>query len=198
MISLPTNSSFRSKRPAGFTLAEVLIAAGIGSIIMLGVLSVFIHLVKTGVRTGHYSGMEAQTRLAFEQLGIDARMSNKIISNFTSGAITSFTLTIPNSDLSAEAQYTYVYDTSNPQNKKLVLVPGNNPAGTTGRRTLITNIKNLTFLRYNSSSVLIPTSTVSDDTVKHIQISISVSRAGSGVVEASQVIRSSAFTLRNI
>lgn len=165
---------------------------------MLGVLSVFIHLVKTGVRTGHYSSMEAQTRLAFEQLGIDARMSNKIISNFTSGAITSFTLTIPNSDLSAEAQYTYVYDTSNPQNKKLVLVPGSNPAGTTGRRTLITNIKNLTFLRYNSSSVFIPTSTVSDDTVKHIQISISVSRSGSGVVEASQVIRSSAFTLRNI
>lgn len=198
MTSSRTNSLFRIKRPAGFTLAEVLIAAGIGSLVMLGVMSVFILLVKTGVRTGNYSGMEAQTRLAFEQLGIDARMSNKIISNFTSGAITSFTLTIPNSDLSAAAQFTYVYDTSNAQNKKLVLVPGNNPAGTTGRRTLITNIKNLTFLRYNSSSVLIPASTVSDDTVKHIQISISVTRGGSGVAESSQVIRSSAFTLRNI
>ena len=198
MIYSPTKSLFSPKRLAGFTLVEVIIAASLGTIILAGVLATFLFLIKSGVRTNNYSIMESQTRLAFEQLGIDARMSNNITSNFTGSVITSFTLTIPDSTLSTQRQVTYVYDTSDPTNKKLAYVPGNNPAATAGRRILISRMSDLTFLRYSSASVLIPASTVSDAGVKHIQISCDVTRSAVGVTAATQVIRSSAFTLRNI
>ncbi len=196
------NNALRSsKRQRGFTLVEVMIAASIGSLILAGVLATALFLIKSGVRTSNYSVMETETRLAFEQLGIDSRMANSFTSNFTNGAITSFTMTIPDSTLSTQRQVTYVYDTSVATNKQLIVVPGNNPAATTGRKILVNNINNLTFMRYNSvggTSGFIPASTVSDVGVKHIQISISISRSTVGVAAATQVIRSSAFTLRNI
>jgi len=182
----------------GFTLVEVMISASLGSIILAGVLSTFLLLVRSGVRTSNYSVMETETRRAFEQLGIDARMSNNFVSNFTSGVITSFTLTIPSNDLLSQRQVTYGFDDSDSTNKKLYYVPGSNPAATAGRQTLVSKVTGLTFLRYDGSDTLIPASTTSDAGVKHIQISVGVSRADSGVASATQVIRSSAFTLRNI
>ena len=198
-----TKPNLYAKRRGGFTLVEVLVGATLGAMILSGVLSAYLMLAKSGMRTSNYSVMETQTRLAFEQLGIDSRMAQAFTSNFSGGVITSFTLTIPNTDLTASSAWTYVYDTSDPTNKKLVRVPGNSPSTTTGRRVLVSNITNLTFLRYSSTaagvSTLIPATTVSDAGVKHIQISISVSRGGAGgLAAATQVIRSSAFTLRNI
>jgi Tfp pilus assembly protein PilW len=198
MISSSPNPLSRRKRLAGFTLVELIISATLGSIILAGVLSTFLMLVRSGVRTSNYSVMESETRRAFEQLGIDSRMANNFTSNFTGGAITSFTLTIPNNTLTAQRQVTYGYDTSNPSNKTLFSVPGSDPTVTTGRLILVRKVNGLTFLRYDSSDTLIPTSTTSDAGVKHIQIQVSVSRADVGVAAATQVIRSSAFTLRNI
>jgi len=195
----PLSRPKRSKLRAGFTLVEVMIAASIGSMVLAGVLSTFLMLVRSGVRTSNYSVMEAETRRAFEQLGIDARMANNFVSNFTNGVITSFTLTIPSQDLTAQRQVTYGFDsTTDSTNKKLYYVPGSDPAVTTGRLILVSKVTGLTFLRYDGTGALIPASTVSDAGVKHIQASVSVSRADSGVAAATQVIRSSAFTLRNI
>lgn len=193
-------SNLRARRTRAFTLVEVLIAASIGSIVLAGVLASYLMLVRSGVRASNYSTMESQTRRAFEQLGIDARMANKIVSNFdpTGTVITSFTLTIPSHDLGTQRDVTYGFDTSNPKDKKFFMVPGPDPTILTGRQNLVSNVTNLTILRYDTSSTLVPPSTASDDTVKHIQISISVSRSASGVAAATQVIRSSAFTMRNI
>jgi len=185
-------------RSRAFTLVEVLIAASLGTIVMAGVLSAFLMLVRSGVRVSNYSVMETQTRRAFEQLGIDARMANKITSHFTGNAITAFTLTIPNNDLSSQRTVTYGYDASTSDDKKFFMVPGTSPSGTTGRLNLVSKVTSLTFLRYDTESALIPATTVSDAGVKHVQVSISVSRADSGVAAATQVIRSSAFTMRNI
>lgn len=193
-----SSSKLRARRIRAFTLLEVLIATTIGSIVLAGVLATVLMLVRSGVRVSNYSAMETQTRRAFEQLGIDARMANKIVSRFDGGAITSFTLTIPSHDLGSQREVTYGYDTSDPTNKKFFMVPGGSPTTTTGRLNLVTDVTNLTFLRYDTASTLVPVSTVSDDTVKHIQVSISVSRSATGVAAATQVIRSSAFTMRNI
>jgi prepilin-type N-terminal cleavage/methylation domain-containing protein len=189
---------FGRNRLAGFTFVELMIAASIGSIILAGVLTSFLLLVRSGVRTSNYSVMETETRRAFEQLGIDARMASAFSSTFTSGAITSFTLTIPNNDLTAVRQVTYGYDTSDSTNKKLFFVPGSNPNATSGRLVLVSKVNALTFLRYDATNTLIPSSTSSDAGVKHIQVSVSVSRSDVGVAAATQVIRSSAFTIRNI
>lgn len=186
-------ASRRVVRARGFTLVEILIAAALGAIIMAGVLSTFIVMGKTSIRVGNYSNMEGQTRRAFEQLGIDSRMASSYVSNFTGSAISSVTLTIPTSDLSAVYTVTYGY-----ANQTLYRVPGSDPTATTGRRILISGVTALTFNRYNTAAVLIPASTTSDSAVKHIQVTVTVLRSQSGVANATQVIRSTAFTMRNI
>ena len=84
MTSSPLNLRPK-RRNRAFTLVEVLIAASLGSIVLAGVLSSYLMLIRSGVRVANYSTMETETRRAFEQLGIDARMANNFTSNFTSG-----------------------------------------------------------------------------------------------------------------
>jgi prepilin-type N-terminal cleavage/methylation domain-containing protein len=197
------SSSFafaRSRRSGrrGFTLVELLIAMSLGTIVLAGVFSAFLMLVRSGMRTSNYSVMETETRRAFEQLGIDARMANNFTSIYTGNVITAFTLTIPSNDLTSQRQVTYGIDSSDSTNMKLYMVPGNDPTVTTGRLVLVSKVVGLTFLRYDANGTLIPASTTSDAGVKHVQASLSVRRVSSGIAAATQVIRSSAFTLRNI
>lgn len=186
------------RQTKGFTLVELMVAVGLSSIILAAVLSTFLMIVRSGMRSSNYSTMEAETRRAFEQLGIDARMANDFTATFTSGEITSFTLTIPNIDLTATSQVTYGYDSSDPNDKKIFVVPGNDPTVTAGRRNLINKVQDMRFLRYTATSTLIPAATTSSTGVKHIQVSVSVKRTGVGLASTTQIIRSSAFTLRNI
>src|SRR3954470_22743460 len=91
----------RLNRRGGFTLVEILMATTLSSIVLLGTLTAFLMLLRSGIRLSNYSMMESQTRRAFEQLGVDARMANGYVSNYNgSGVITSCTLTIPTQDLS--------------------------------------------------------------------------------------------------
>ena len=190
-----TLSGRRLNRRAGFTLVEVLMATSLSAIVLAATLTSFLMLLRSGIRMSNYSMMESQTRRAFEQLGVDARMANGYASIFTSGVITSCTLTIPSQDLSTLSQITYGFDSAN---GIFFSVPGTDPAGTTGRVDLVTNVQTMTFNRYDSTGTLIPAATTSDSGIKHIQISISVSRGTLGVASATQVIRSSSFTIRNI
>ncbi|MEO7412344.1 MAG: prepilin-type N-terminal cleavage/methylation domain-containing protein [Opitutaceae bacterium] len=196
MTSSFKQSAQGKKRLSGFTLVELMVAVTLGSIILGGVLSTFLMIVRSGVRASNYSMMEAQTRRAFEQLGIDARMANQFSAVFSGGNITSFTLTIPDVNQASETSVTYGYDTSDATNKKIYVVPGTNPATTTGRIDLISKVDAVDFLRYDAASALIPSGTTTG--VKHIQISVSVKRTGVGIAASTQTIRSSAFTLRNI
>jgi type II secretory pathway pseudopilin PulG len=182
-------------RAKAYTLVELLIAAGLSGIILTGVLATILMIMRSGVRTENYFAMEKETRQAFEQLGLDARGTKAFSSTFnSSGAVQSFTLTIPMSNGSGDYSITYGYDSAN---KLIYRVPGSNPSETTGRKTLINNVSQFSFARYDGSSTAITTS--SNAGIKHIQISVTVARSGSGgVVRASQTIRSSAFTLRNI
>lgn len=197
ITSLPERRSLKN-RSAGFTLTEVLMAASLSAMILAGVLSTSVLIIRSSVRASNYSIMEAETRRAFEQMGIDARMASDFSCVFTNGSITSFTLTIPNEDLSQIYYVTYGYDTSNSANRVIFIVPGNNPAATVGRRVLVNQVNAMTFLRYDATNILIPAATISNAGIKHIQMSVSVLRTGVGIANTTQVIRSSAFTLRNI
>ena len=198
ITSLPERRSLKN-RSAGFTLTEVLMAASLSAMILAGVLSTSVLIIRSSVRASNYSVMEAETRRAFEQMGIDARMASDFSCVFNPlGSITSFTLTIPNEDLSQIYYVTYGYDTSNSANQVIFTVPGNNPAATVGRRVLVNQVNAMTFLRYDATNTLIPAATTSNAGIKHIQMSVSVLRTGVGIANATQVIRSSAFTLRNI
>ena len=196
MITFPYNRKPLCRKLSAFTLVELIISASLGSIILAGVLTTFTLYVKSGIRAANYSIIEEQTRRAFTQLGIDARMANGYGSDFTSGVIKSFTLQIPNSANTDLTFMTYGYDGSG--KFTFFSVPGTDPTATAGRLNLISNITAVTIYRYNAAGTEIPAATTSDAGIKHIQISVSVSRSQSGVAAATQVIRSSAFTMRNI
>lgn len=193
MTSSPPDHRPRPPRAAGFTIVELMVSTALAAIIMTGVLTTFLMIGRSSLRLANYSMMETQTRNAFEQLGVDARMASDFTSIYTGGVITGFTLTIPNSDLTAVYQKTYGF-----ANSTFYVVPGADATVTAGRRNLITSVTSLTFHRYNISNALIPAATTSDADVKHVQASVSARRTGVGVAAATQVIRSTAFTIRNI
>ena len=183
----------RRSRVAAFTLVEVMVSAGLGALVMAGVITMFLMIGRSSVRVANYSDMEKQTRIAFEQMGIDARMASNLTSLRSGSEIKGFTLTIPTTDLvNPPNQVTYYYD-----NSTFYRVPGSDHTVTTDRRNLVANVSSLTFERYDKLQAAIPSSTVSDSTVKHIQVMVSAKRSGIGVAAATQVIRSAAFTIRN-
>ncbi len=197
-----------------------MIGASLGSMVFLGVLTTYLMLIRSGVRVQNYSLMETQTRNAFEQLGMDARMTSEMTSLDSAGGHTStrtsVTLTVPKNYTSTGNKVTYGYDSTN---KLFYLVPGDGvssgqvyiapgsgtpPAGQRilvgqfGLAALKLKVTSLAISRYDQTGNLIPATTASDGTTKHIQVSINVQGAASGVVAANESVVSASFTMRNI
>ncbi|MFT3784042.1 MAG: prepilin-type N-terminal cleavage/methylation domain-containing protein [Nibricoccus sp.] len=196
MTISPLHNISRKRASAGHTLVEVLIAATLASVMLAAVVAIGLMAMRSGVRSASYSDMETETRTAFQKLGIDARTANAFSSTFVGSQVSSITLMIPSSDyFSGGFRYvTYGYDSSA---KTIFSVPGNDPTATTGRAILIRNVISAAFLRYNQSSAEI--TGTSNTGIKHIQVSVTVARGGSGgVVQSIHTTRSTAFTLRNI
>ena len=198
-----------------FTLVEVMIGASLGSIVLLGVLTTYLMLLRSGVSASGFAEMESQARRTFEQFGIDARMANNLSSTTTTvggvTAVTSVTLTVPNNYTGTSNKVTYGWDSTN---QLFYLVPGDGTSsgqvyvapgagaaptgqqiliGKTGNALLNLKVTSVAFNRYDTSSA----STSSDTSAKHIQVSINVRRAAARVVSVDETILSSAFTMRN-
>ncbi len=200
----------------------MLIGGTLGSMVLAGVLSTFTMLLRSGVRAQNYAQMESQTRQAFEQLGIDARMASEMTSTDSTRSVgvsttrTSVTLTVPHNYTTTSNKVTYGYDSTN---QVFYLLPGDGtttgqvyvapgsgtpPAGQrllvgrTGNAALNLKVTSLTFSRHDQVGALIPATTVSDSTTKHIQVSINVRGAASGTVAANENVVSASFTMRNI
>ncbi len=201
---------------------EVMIGATLGSMVLGGVMTTYLMLMRSGMRAQNYAQMEVQTRVAFEQLGLDARMASNISTTDSTKAVgvtttrTSVTLTVPNKYTTTSNKVTYAYDSTN---KLFYLVPGDGTtsgqvyvapgSGTppTGQRILVgragsaaLNLKvtTLSFARHDQVGTLIPITTTSDSTCKHIQVSLNVQGAASGTVATNENVASASFTIRNI
>lgn len=178
-----------------------MISMSLALLILAGVFTAFIMIGRSGMRVINYSVMEAQTRRAFEQLAIDARMTNYFEAYYTGSVITGFKLKIPKEDLSGSDEIIYGYDTSSSSDGNRFY---RTVVATGVRSNLILGVKSLNILRYTPgtsapySPVLIPASTTSSTGIKNLQISVSVLRGGGGIMDTTQVIRSTAFTLRNM
>src|SRR3954470_19477604 len=98
----------RSRHDAGLTLVEVMIAGGIGSFVMTGVLSVVLMMGRSGVAAANYADMEAQSRRAVDEFAQDVRMSSDLTWNTSS----SITLTVPDNYTTTGNKVTYGYDNS--------------------------------------------------------------------------------------
>ena len=179
-------------RGAAFTLVELLVAVTLSAVVLLGVLTTTVQLMRTGLSITHYSEMESQVRVGLETLGHDLRSASAITWNNASD----LTLTVPQSDGST-AQVTYAWTGAS---QSLVRVPGANSTATAGRLTLITGIPSqaggapgLTFTRYDTAG----NPTASDTATKEIRVTLTVVRRAAIGPAATEIGVSETFVLRN-
>ncbi|MCX6953391.1 MAG: type II secretion system protein [Verrucomicrobia bacterium] len=167
-----------------FTLVELMVAAGISSFVLAGVLTASMQLMRSGVRLAQYSEMDSQLRSAFEQLGVDL----KAASAFTFNSATDITVTVAKSD-GTTAQYTYAWNSST---KIFYRVPGASSASTSGRLQLASGVSALAFSRFDTSG----NSASTDNATKRVKISLTATRSASGAARTTTT-DANTYTLRN-
>lgn len=173
------------RRRSAFTLPEVMIGASLGSVVLLGVMSTFLMLGRTGMNAANYSVSETEIRRGIEEFAQDARMA----SNFRWNSETSVTLTVPNNYAANGNQVTYAYDSGA---QTFFRRPGDT-SSTADAMTLISSVSDLEFFRYNR----INDPATTDAETKRVQVTLNVRRTGSTLVAANTTLVSSSFLLRN-
>lgn len=169
-----------------------MVAVALSSLIMAGVLSTALQVMRSGVRITEYAEMESQVRTGLAQLGHDLRNASGITLNGPGD----LTLTVPTADGSTR-QVTYAWTAST---QSLFEVPGTDSSVVAGRITLVRGIPpqaggspGVTFVRLDPAGQ--PAAT--DGAAKLIRVDLSVSRgAGSEAAVTEQGV-SATFALRN-
>lgn len=176
----------------GFSLVEVMAAALLGGMILTGVLTTNLQLMRSGVRVTQYAEMSAQVRRGVQQLGMDLRSASAIVWNGASD----ITLTIPTTAGSTR-QVTYAW-TSGTQG--FFLVPGASSAVTVGRVYLASGIPprpdgspGVAFARFDRDGAAATT----DLATKGVQVSLNLARSARTVATSTDVTVSPIFILRN-
>lgn len=175
----------------GFTLVEVMVAAALGGLIMVGVLATNLQIVRSGIRITQYSDMEAQVRRGLERLGRDVRIASDITWNGPG----SITLTIPSGG--QLLPFTYAWSGTT---QTFYVVPGRDAASTAGRVTLVRDIPapaggapGVAFARFDRDG----NAAANDGATKRIQVTMRLSRKSTGVAAASHNVVSATYTMRN-
>ena len=185
MIStIPPTKPSRSTR--GFTLTEILIATGISSFIMVGILQTFLMIGRSGYNAANYCVMEAESRRAMETFSQEIRMAG----NVTWTSSTSITLTVPTSASSYTVTYTYDASASGATAKSFYReVSGN-------KRILVRNVTSLAFQRYklvtSGSNIA-----ANDLETKQIQLTLQTTMKGATTAAATNAVLSARYILRN-
>jgi type II secretory pathway pseudopilin PulG len=190
-----TSSTPKAERPRGtpraFTLVEVLIAAGISVVVLAGVLTANLQVIRGGVRATEYAEMEAQVRRALDMLGRDLREALDIKWNSESD----LTLTIPTDDTTV-SQVTYAWTAAS---GAFFRVAGarSDAAGrlelVRGIRPLPGNAPGAVFTRFDRDGA----EALTDDATKSIQITLTTTRTRTGMADMTQAAVSARFLMRN-
>jgi type II secretory pathway pseudopilin PulG len=178
-------ASTRRRSRRAFTLPEIMIGASLGTIVLTGVMAVFLMLGRTGMNAANYSMSEAEIRRALEAFAQDARMA----SNLQWNSDASITLTVPSNYADHGNQVTYAYDSAD---ETFYRQPGGT-SSTAARATFIRSVSSLTFARYNR----LDAATTTDAETKRIRVTLNVRRTGRTLVAANTTIVSASYLLRN-
>src|SRR5687767_7995274 len=178
-------------RTRGFTLTELLIGSGIATIVMIGVLSTFLMIGRSGANIQNYSEMETHSRRALEELSQDVRMAKDIF--WTSAQ--SVTLVVKDNYLDAidptnKETVTYAYDAT----EKQFYRKAGPSSSAEPKRILIRNVASCTFARFDR---LNNTKKVTDVTTKRLQITLVIRSKSPTVKAATNNILSASYILRN-
>jgi prepilin-type N-terminal cleavage/methylation domain-containing protein len=176
----------------GFTLVEFMMAALLSGIIMTGVLTTNLQLVRSGVRVTQYAEMSSQVRRSLEQFEGDVKNASAITWNGASD----ITLTRPNQS-GTTSQVTYAWTAAT---ESFFMVPGALSSVTAGRVYLVSGIPlrsdgsaGLIFARYDRDGV----AAITDATTKKLQVSLNVVRTARTAATSTDTTVSAIFVLRN-
>jgi len=177
-------------RVSGFTLTEVMVAAGLSTFILAGVLSAFLMLGRSSYAASGYSELEAQSRQALALFGDEARQALDVQWN----SAQSITLTLPTAT-NATTLATYAYDSATRTfYRREGAADSSSP-----RRILLCNVAaDFTFRRYKlEQSTTTDNTATSDLETKQIELSLRASRTGAITVASNQSALSARYILRN-
>lgn len=171
----------RAARRAGFTLVELLVASALSTMVLAGVLSVFLLVCRTGVRTSHYADMEAQSRVVLQLFGQDARQADSAV------WVNAQTLRLT----TGATQVTYRYEAAGGRFLR-------ETAG--GSRVLMTNIAGFRFLAYNLAGTSLDVAAspgAASTATKMVQVDIDLARSSASLARTTARAVSARYVLRN-
>ncbi len=172
-----------------------MIAAGISTMVLAGVLSAFIFIGRAGFSSSGYSEMEAQLRRGLDTFANDARMANGISWNNAQ----SITLSLPTAG-NGSSLVTYAFDSSNSGSTAQCFYRLVGDASSTAtRRVLVRNVDpDFSFSRYKLEQNGVTDNAAANDLeTKLIQINLRAVQSGVTVAAATQTNRSARYLLRN-
>ena len=181
--------SSRSGAARAFTLAELIVSTGLSSILLAGILSTFLLLLRIGQNASAYTEMNGNLRIAVERFHHDVRLASDV--RWTSPR--SLTLVLP---ASLEREVAYRYDPPTRLNPSGRFI--RQPAGRTAE-TLVNNVaEDFTFRRYrlpagDGSEV----QATNDLETRLLEVSLRSIRPGANNPAASQFSLSARCVLRN-
>lgn len=205
---ITSSASRPAQKHAGFTLVEVMICATIGSFVMLGLLSCFGMITRSGTLLYNYVDMEDQARRGLERFSEDSRMASAIA--WTDN--TNVALTIPHvaSDAYADT-ITYWWDATTDRSsatyqcvlRREVLTNSSGVTTTSTTTTLIRNVQTFQFDRWQAGGATGVQATSSANT-DQLQIHLTLRKQGSergststAIVAATNLVVSARYILRN-
>lgn len=176
------NPSFATRfSRRGFTLVEILVVVLLSSLILGGVMSSYIAVLKSSMRLWHYEKMEREANRGLEYFARDVRSAKAI--NWSSS--TSITLTVP--QVSGGGDRTVVYSW-NSSTKTFNQTEGSVV------NTLVRDVQAFSFNRFN----LAQAEAANDYETNQIQVTMTALPATNGVyAESSKRVLSARYVLRN-
>ena len=182
---MTTTTTLSKRQPGGFTLVEVVIGATVGTLVLVGVLSAFLMLGRSGANIGNYCTMETESRRALEELSQDLRMAKNVIWNSEQ----SVSLEVPDNYTATGNKVTYALDSDT---STFYRMPGI-ATDTNSRRALVRSVASCTFARFDRANL----ATDSPNATKRVHLTLVVRRKNQTVAAASNTILSASYILRN-
>lgn len=167
-----------------------MIASGISSFVMTGVLSVVLMMGRSGMAASNYADMEAQSRRAVDEFAQDVRMSSDLVWNSS----LSVTLTVPDNYTTSGNKVTYGFDNSptGPTAGSFYRLPGT-ASSTSTRAVLARNVTSLNFSRYTRTN----TPATDDFSAKRLQLTMNLRTTAQTTVDQNTLVVSASYVLRN-
>ncbi|WP_309400401.1 prepilin-type N-terminal cleavage/methylation domain-containing protein [Cerasicoccus maritimus] len=168
-----------SKQRKAFSLVEVMVATALLGLLLTGLTSTFIFMLRSSVSLGNYADMNRDGSYFLEKFGREIRMTEDVVAISTS----SFTLDIDNAN--SDETVTYTYDASSGN-----LIRYSDTNGT--KEAMLNGISSLTIEYYNILGQI----TTNINEVKAIQLRVDLTRDNMRSENTDHII-SARYNMRN-